>query len=209
VSIVPYPLLFNNGGEHAADNGLVDFCMLDFRRNFQNRPLPLAMTTQHQFSGIPSFQMSTSSGGLGMSFQNEGHWDLRPQGDTIEIPSRALPSNLSPDTTSHMSHNSLASGRDPSPLDIDVDTLGPPAKVRKVQKYCRIIAKPTVSSPEVIEGIESNNTSRRGPKKGCRQGPLSLKTRKEASLMRKKNACASCFVNRVGVSTGMSSHKLS
>jgi hypothetical protein len=161
--------------------------MLGPQRDFQSPSLPLGMATQHRFSGMPSFQISSPPSALGLPFQSEGRWDLGLVED-LDTPVRALPSTTSPETISHPSPGPAVARRSRSLREDDVDSQGPPAKTRKVQKNARSIRR---------GGSEKTARSNR---KGGRRGPLSLEMRGSTSRMRHIGACALCFVYRERVS---------
>lgn len=186
-------------------------CMSDLQHGTLSSVLPLAMTTQHQALGITSSHMnipSSFSGVTSLSCLYEGGPEFGFPGNTIDISSRALPNSKAPDEASHTSYGSLASEKDSAPMEFGMNSSVPPAKVRKVFKHRRIIAMPADPVQGITGGIDLNNTTNRGSKKRGRNGPLLLQTKEEASSMRKKIACAACFVNNVKVSNYICSKKL-
>jgi len=168
------------------------------------------MATQHRDLGIVSPQMnilSGCSGVTGLCTHHEWGQDFGFSRNPIDISSQALPAGQTPDEASHMSHSSLASEQDSPPLEFDTNPIAPTPKARKVVRHRRIVSMPTVPLQEVTGDIELNKISRRAPKKRGRKGPLPLQTKEDASSMRKRMACAACFVNNVKVSNTILCHK--
>jgi hypothetical protein len=152
--------------------------------------------------------LSSSSSVTGLCTDHEWGQDFGFSRNPIDISSRALPASQTPDEASHMSHSSLASERDSPPLEFDTNPIAPAPKAKKVVRHRRIVAMPTAPLQEVTGDIELNKISRRGSKKRGRKGPLPLQIKEDASSMRKRIACAACFVNNVKVSNTVLCHKL-
>jgi hypothetical protein len=175
--------------------------MSDLQHYTQGSLLPIEMATEHQYLGMTSSHMNTlsdSSGIVGLWNCHERAGDFGFPRNPIDIIPQSRPTM--PDETSHISHSSLASEQYSPPLEFDLNSLAPAPKARKVARHRPIVARPNAPLQNVTGGMELNNTSRQGSKKRGRTGPLPPQGKEDASSMRKRMACAPCFVNNVKVS---------
>lgn len=170
-------------------------------------PLPLALTTRYECSGIPPSRMSISAGALCLQFQNEGFWNPKLEVNTTHDPFPTVPSHSSSDITSHTSYNSFPDDEGHSLLNTALGISGQPAEGKKAQKYRPLVAKHTGSSTMEFDAVARNNISSRNSKKGGRKRNLNMEERRKAAEMRKRTACVRCSRNRTTVSSNTPAHE--
>jgi hypothetical protein len=173
--------------------------MPELQYGIHNPPLPLLETTGRLFSDIPWSAANIAPLGPNPPFQSEEDFDLGFQGHIANSSGR-LVHDQAPDNTSLMSHNSLQIAKSFPSDEFESRTLAARAKARQMKELPDMNTDPAIASLEIIITNPKEIMEERPRKDGRRHGPLKPEQRENASLMRKKTACLSCWFKKVNVS---------
>lgn len=126
--------------------------------------------------------------------QNNGNSFHRPMMDVLP---QAYQKNEVSDVTPPELCRFLGNKRAPSHPD-SLETASPPKKARAISRYCAIASKSTTPA-DIIEDISNDSAKSQELKKGCRNRPLTPKTREHAAKVRGRGACAPCRRSKIRV----------